>query len=150
MVGFVIIIIIVSVILLVLLGFLLRTPSTSAVQSYEVENFIIASLQYTSSCENEVGFLSVQDLIVDCQEGSVCLDGKSSCVVLNDTLKGEIKSGWNVNNQSAVKGYKLGVMIGEQAIFLLQEGNETRNYKGAFQDFAKRGNSYTVSLNVYS
>lgn len=150
MVGFVIIVIIVSVVLLVLLGFLLNTPNKGAVENYQVDSFIQASLQYTSSCENEVEFISVQNLIVSCEQGNTCLDGQNSCDVLNDTLKNLVERAWNVNNQSAVKGYKLGVMTGNTGIFMLQEGNETRNYKGGLQDFAKSGEEYEVSLNVYS
>jgi hypothetical protein len=150
MVGFIIIVIIISVVLLVLLGFLLRSPNKGVVENYEVESFIQSALQYTSSCETEIEFLSVQNLIVSCEEGSTCLDGKNSCDVLNDTLKNLVKTAWNVNNQSAVKGYKLGVMTEETGILALQEGNETRNYKGGLQDFAKGGNNYEVSLNVYS
>lgn len=149
MVGFVIIIIIVAVILLILLGFLLRSPGTEAVKSYEIENFIQASLQYTSSCENQVEFLSVEDLIVACEEGEVCLDESNSCDVLNESLKGIIENAWNVKEGSAVKGYKLSVKVDEQEKWILKEGNETRNYKGAFQDFAKGSSNYEVSLNVY-
>jgi hypothetical protein len=150
MVGFIVIVIIVSVILLVLLGFMLRSKDSGTVENYLVESFIQSALQYTSSCENELEFLSVQDLIVSCERESVCLNGENSCYVLNDTLNNLVKSAWNVNNESAVKGYNLGVMAGERGIFMLQEGNETRNYKGGMQDFAKSGDNYEVSLSVYS
>jgi len=149
MVGFVVIIVIVSVVLLILLGFLLRSPGSEAVKSYEVESFIQASLQYTSSCENQIEFLSIEDLIVACEEGEVCLDERNSCDVLNESLRGIIENAWNVKEGSAVKGYKFSVRVEEQEKLILKEGNETRNYKGAFQDFAKGGSSYEVSLDVY-
>jgi hypothetical protein len=150
MVGFVIIVIIVSVVLLVLLSFLLKGTNKGVVQDYEVESFIQSALQYTSSCENQIEFLPVQNLIVSCENKEICLDGTNSCDVLNDTLGNLIKNAWNVNNQSAVKGYKLGVMTGNTGIFMIQEGNETRTYKAGFQDFSVSGEDYTVSLNVYS
>ena len=149
MVGFVVIVVIVSVVLLVLLGFLLRSPDKSAVESYEVESFIQASLQYTSECENQIEFLSIQDLIVACERGEKCLDERDSCEILNESLKGIIGKTWNVGEGSAVKGYKFTIRIEEEEKWVLKEGNETGNYKGAFQDFAKRGNSYEVSLDVY-
>jgi hypothetical protein len=129
---------------------MLKTPDKNAVENYEVESFIQSVLQYTSSCETEIEFLSMQNLIVSCEGGRMCLDGRNSCDVLNDTLKDFVKRAWNVNNQSAVKGYKLGIMAGEKGIVMLKEGNETRNYKGGLQDFAKSGSNYEVSLNVYS
>jgi len=149
MVGFVIIIVIVAVILLVLLGFMLRNNKSEAVESYEVESFIQASLQYTSDCGNQVEFLSIEDLIVSCEEKEMCLDERDSCEVLNETLKGMIEKAWNVNKESAVKGYQFKVMLDEEEKFSLKKGNETGNYKGAFQDFAKGHDTYQVSLDVY-
>ena len=149
MVGFVVIVIIVSVILLILLGFMLRKPSSEAVKNYEVESFIQASLQYTTVCENQIEFLSIQDLIVSCEEGETCLDERNSCEVLNETLKGIIENAWNVKEGSAIKGYKLKVMVDGEEKFTIEKGNETRNYKGAFQDFSKGSSNYEVSLDVY-
>jgi hypothetical protein len=149
MVGFIVIVIIVSVVLLVLLGFMLRAPNKAS-EDYKIESFIESALQYTSSCETDIDFLSVQNLIVSCERESACLNGENSCDVLNETLNNLVKSAWNVNNQSAVKGYKLGIMAGERGVLMLQEGNETRNYKGGMQDFAKSGDSFEISLNVYS
>ena len=149
-VGFVVIVIIVSVILLILLWLMLRTPNTSSVENYEVESFIQASLQYTSNCESDVGFLDVQDLIVACEQKDNCLDERDSCLALNETLRDLIKTGWNVGTQSPIKGYQFSVMSGKQGIFLLQDGNITRDYKGALQNFARGSESYDVTLNVYS
>lgn len=148
-VGFVLIVVIVAVALLILLWFLLRAPGASAVESYQVESFIQASLQYTSSCENDVEFLPLDDLIVSCEHGNSCLDGTDSCEVLNNTLKDIMKSGWNVNNESAVKGYRISIMADGQESLVLSLGNATANYKGAFQDFAKSGENYEVSMKVY-
>jgi hypothetical protein len=149
MVGFIVIIVLVSVILLVLLGFLLRKPGSEMVESYEVESFIQSALQYTSDCETQTEFLSLQDLMAACEKGEICLNGIDSCEVLNITLKNMIESAWNINEKSAVKGYKLSIMIEEEEKLLIKEGNETKNYKGAFQDFVKEGNDYEISLNVY-
>jgi hypothetical protein len=149
MVGFVVIIVLISVILLVLLSFMLRSPQIEAVNNYEVESFIQASLQYTSDCENQIEFLSVENLIVYCEEGETCLDGRDTCEVLNETLKGAIENSWNVKEGSAVKGYKLKIMLNKKEKLALSEGNETKSYKAAFQDFAKGSDDYELSLNVY-
>ncbi len=150
MVGFVVIVVIISVVLLVLLGFLLRSSNKSTVESYEVENFIQAALQYTTNCENQLEFLSLQNLIVACENTEKCLNEENSCEILNETLKGIIKTGWNVNEQSPIKGYKLNIRVEGEERLSLKEGNETKNYKGAFEDFAKEGKNYEISLNIYS
>ena len=150
MVGFVVIVIMVSVGLLILLGFLInQNPNKNAVESYQVESFIQSALQYTTSCENGLGFLEVQDLVIACNQKETCLDGTNSCDLLNNTLRGLIESGWDVSSQSATKGYKLGVLVNEQENLVIKEGNETTQYKGAFQDFSRSGEDYEVSLNVY-
>ncbi len=149
MVGFVIIVVIVGVILLVLLGFLLRGSNRESVESFEIENFIQATLQYTTECSSQIDFLSVQNLIVACNRKEQCLDGKDSCDVLNSTLIDLMKSSWKVGEQSAIKGYSMEIVTEQQGILKIEGGNQTDSYKGSFQDFAKSGDNYEISLNVY-
>lgn len=150
MVGFVIIVIIVFVILLVLLVFMLKKPNEESLKNYEVENFLQAALQYTSSCGTYIDYLAVQDLIVSCEQEDICINGENSCDILNDTLKGLVENAWSVGNQTPVKGYKLKVMAEDREIFSLQKGNETRSYKGGMADFPYRGERYELTLSVYS
>ena len=149
-VGFAMIIIIVAVILLIVLSFLLSMGSNKeAVQNYEIESFISASLQYTSECEDQIEYLSLQKLISACEERRNCLDGKDSCEFLNETIIKIMEKGWNVGDQSSIKGYVLRIVVDEQEKLLFKEGNETNNYRGGWQDFAKSGRDYQVYLNVY-
>jgi len=148
-VGFVVIVAIVSVALLILLGFWLRSSNEEALESYEVENFIQSALQYTTDCEDYMEFLSVQELIIACEEERICLNDRDSCELLEDTLTNLIEKGWIINEQSVIKGYQFKIMVEEQEKLFLQEGNETGNYKGSFQDFAKQGVNYEVSFNIY-
>jgi hypothetical protein len=150
MVGFAVILIIVAVILLVLISFMVKKTDSVAVENYEVESFIQSTLQYTSNCENYLGFQSIQELIISCEAEENCLDEQFSCDVLNSTLKDLIMKSWNVGEESAIKGYKFKVLVGEEEKFILNGGNETINYKGGFQDFARRSKDYEVSLNIYT
>lgn len=150
-VGFAVILIIVAVILLILLSFLLGGGSDKeAVQNYEVGSFISASLQYTTECEDQIEYLSLQKLISACEDGRNCLDGKDSCEALNETMRYIMDKSWDVGSQSSIKGYLLRITVNGQEKLLFKEGNETNNYKGALQDFSKSGKDYEVSLNVYS
>jgi hypothetical protein len=150
MIGFGVIVVIVSIGLLILLSFLIRSPSKGTTENYQVESFIQSALQYTSECENQIEFLPVQNLIIACDNGEKCLDGSDSCEVLNSTITNLINSGWNVGNQSVVKGYNLKITSNGQDKLTIKEGNQTSNSKGGFQDFARSGNSYEISLNVYN
>jgi len=149
-IGFVVIIVIVAIAMVVLLWFLINSPSENTVEDFEVESFIQTALQYTTDCEDFVEFLSVQDLIISCEENDKCLDERSSCVVLNEILTNIIENSWKVGEESAVKGYKMKIFVDDLEKITMEKGNvTTANYKGAFQDFARAGTDYKVSLNIY-
>ncbi|MCK5043520.1 hypothetical protein KAR52_00780 [Candidatus Pacearchaeota archaeon] len=131
MVGFGMIIIIVAVILLVFLGFALRKPQKEVTEDYEVSSFVQAFLQYTTDCRDNLEYLSVQKLILDCEHGEKCLDGRDTCEVLDFTLKEIVEESWDVGKDRPVKGYTLKIMIGGEEILFLEEGNITNNYKGS-------------------
>lgn len=148
-VGFVVIIVIVAVIMLVLLWFMLSNPSEATIENFEIESFIQAALQHTTDCESQIEFLSVQELAIACENTEKCFDERDSCSVLNETLVKIIESAWSVSEQSAIMGYKLDIFVNDAGKLQIKKGNETTNYKGAFQDFARSGTDYKISLNVY-
>ena len=124
--GFALIMIIVAVILLILLGFSLRNTQKHTIESYEIRNFIQASLQYTSDCRdnNDLEYLSIQDLISDCDKRFNCLDERDTCKVLNSTLTGILKESWKVEGDRPVKGYELNITLdGTEIIPTLEKGN---------------------------
>ena len=149
MVGFVMIIIIVAVILLIFLGFALRSPQKEIVESYEIESFIQVFLQYTTDCRDNLEFLSVKKLIFDCNNGGTCLDGRDTCEVLDSTLTDIIKESWKVEGDRPVKGYELNITSNEEEMLFIGEGNVTNNYKGAVQDFSRSGSLIEISFRAY-
>ena len=152
MVGFALIIIIVAVILLVFIGFSLRNPQKENIESYEIESFIQAFLQYTTNCRdlNNLEYLSVQDLIFDCSNNEKCLDERDTCEVLDSTLTGIVEESWKVDGDRPVKGYELNITRnGIEVIPSLNKGDITKNYKGSTQDFVKGGNSIEIFFIAY-
>lgn|SRR3989338_3788877 len=154
MVGFALIIIIVAVILLFLLSFSLKRPEKENVESYEVDSFIQATLQYTAECGTPGGkVFSVQELIFLCDDEKPCfeaapersLDEIKSCDVLNETLSKILKESWKTGEEKSIKGYELKIASNSREILFIKEGNITGNYKGALQDLP----GANVSLNVY-
>jgi len=131
--GFALIMIIVSVILLVFLSISLKKPQKESVESYEVENYLQSVLQFTTDCSDGKGFFSVQDLIFECKEINACLDGREVCVVLNSTLKDIDRESWVVGNDTPVKGYEMAVLSEGNPLVYFQEGNSTGNSKGSIQ-----------------
>ena len=148
MVGFVLIIIIVSVILLIFLSSSLRNSNKVEIKSYEVESFIQSVLQTTSNCEDAGGFLSVQKLIFSCDDDENCLNEKTACETLDFILKKTSEESWAVEEDTPIKGYEL-IVISEDMNISIEEGNITKNYRGASQAFARRGKDYDVSFKLY-
>ncbi len=148
-VGFALIIIIVAVILLVFLGLSLNTPQKEIVESYEVDSFIQAFLQYTTDCRDNLEYLSIQKLIFNCYDDEMCLDERDACNALNSTLIGIVEESWKVEGDRPVKGYELKIIIDEEEMLLVEKGNITQNYKGSMQDFSKSGKDCEIYFKAY-
>ena len=135
MIGFALIVILVAVILLVFLGFSMRAPQKETVESYEIESFIQASLQYTTTCVEgyEPKYYSIRKLITACENNENCLDESSTCDVLKSTFKEIIEESWHIGENLPVKGYELKILSDNNEILLIQKGNITKNSKGSAQ-----------------
>jgi len=157
MIGFALIIIIVAVILLVFLGFMLNNSDRSSVESYEVNSFLGAVMQYTTDCEDYVrGPRLVRDLVFDCYFEKECVDGRKSCDVLNQTLSEIIENDpkWQVGESSPVNGYVLNILFGEEGesqLMVLSKGILDGTKKSGAQSFSKSsGEEYTIFFETYS
>lgn len=103
MVGFALIIIVVAIILVIFIGFSLKTQEKEAVESYEVDSFIQSFLQYTTNCTDNLQALPMQRIIFYCERGEKCLDGRDTCDVLNSEMKNILSQSWKTGNERPVK-----------------------------------------------
>lgn len=151
MIGFALIIIIVAVIMLVFLNLSLKSPEKQAVESYEVNSFIQAFLQYDTDCEEtyETNYLSVQELIFSCNDEEKCLDERDTCEVLESTLQEIADESWKIGINYPVQGYQMNITVDREELISFQEGNITQNYKGFSQDFTKRGSRIDILFTAY-
>lgn len=149
MVGFALIIVVVAVILLIFLGFSLRSPGKDTIESYEVESFIQSFLQYTTDCEDNFGVLTIQDLIFECNDAGRCVDERNTCEVLEATMEGITEESWLIGEDRPVRGYSLNMTSSSKNILSLQEGNQTGNSKGSSQVFSRRGDSFNIAFTAY-
>ncbi len=149
MVGFALIIILVSVILLVFLAFSLNKPKTET-ESYEVNSFLQSTLQYTSDCKDNLEYFSVQDLVFECELKNKCSNGEESCKILNETLTDILKESWPTGEDRPDKGYELIIDTGEESILKIQEGNLTKSCRGSSQDFSKSKKDFKINFRACS
>ena len=150
MIGFALILILVAIIVLVFIGFSIRSPQKESVESYEVESFLQSMLQYTTECENNIERLSVQKLVFACNAKEKCLDEKNSCEVLKLELEEMLKESWPIGEERPVKGYELIIMAeGNESILDIREGDITANSKGSSQDFFRSQTLIEVLFEAY-
>ena len=137
MVGFALIIIIVAVILLVFLAVSLNKSKEEVLGTNEVSSFVQSTLSYTTSCaEYSDEYYSIQKLITECVNyENNCLDGRTTCDVLNSTLEDILKESWPVGENTPVIGYEFFITVNDEVLIFFEEGNKTLNNKGSPQAF---------------
>lgn len=149
MVGFALIIIMVAIILVVFLTISLK-KSNNVEESYEIGSFLESMLDYTTNCSmsTNVNYISVDRLIYECSELSVCKNGLSSCQVLNETLSEMIPIAWPVGETSQFKAYEFLIFSGIQPepMVNLTSGQLTNASRGASQYLTK---NTSIFLTVY-
>ena len=150
MVGFALIIIIVSVIILAFLGFFLSKSGSQSIQSYEAQSFIQSMLQTSTQCQDYYGYVSVQDLILMCSSDSQCTNSMDSCNVLNSTLSGILDQSWPVGQGTPIKGYNLNISASNGFSLNLNKGNVSLKSEGSYQDLSESGVSIQVQFIDYS
>jgi len=130
--GFVLIIIIVSIVGLIFLGFLVGRGEPIKQESVQVSNLLASSMYYTSDCAvNYVpNYKSGQDLIKSCWSTDFCLDERSACSALNSTMKEIIGESLDVSPDKPNKAYELNIYyksldeaVADQSILILEEGD---------------------------
>ena len=105
MVGFVLIVVLVTIIALVFLAISIRKPQES-VESSEISSFAQVMMKYSTSCYSSVERMyDIKDLIKACSNREKCLDGNESCAVLNNTLGEILKESFNIGQENPVKAY---------------------------------------------
>lgn len=131
MVGFVLIVVLVTIIALVFLAISIR-KSPEKLPSAEIESFIQSAMKYSSDCYSSAERrLDLKDLIKACSNKEKCMDDRETCIVLNETLTGMLRESWKPGI-SSVKSYKLEIYEGKlnRTIIKLEEGICTGNIAG--------------------
>ncbi|MBI2047378.1 hypothetical protein HYT26_04435 [Candidatus Pacearchaeota archaeon] len=111
MVGFILIVVLVSVIALVFLGISIIRQPKQEYKSNEVSNFLGSFLQYTTTCESRYLPLSMADVIKECAENEAnkCNNGELACSVMNQTTEEILSAAWPSGNASYLKGYEFDI-----------------------------------------
>ncbi len=133
MVGFVLIVVLVTIIALVFFAISIRKSPAKLVSS-EIESFLEAAGRYSTECYSDMERrLDIKELIVSCYNSELCLNGDSSCSVLNETIAEILKESWKIGGDRPVKAYSFMVYdSANNTIISLKEGICAGLRKGSF------------------
>lgn len=110
MVGFVLIVVIITIISLVFLGFSLRQKPEPE-SNVQVDNLLSAILAYTTDCALYVPqYETVRDLIKSCYYEERCANGKDACKELKDVTYNLLDAAkGDLGKERPVKAYEINV-----------------------------------------
>lgn len=119
--GFVLIVLIVSIIGVIFLAFMFRGNDTGEQTSVEVSHLLGASMYVTSDCAiNYIPqYREMQELIKECYKDKTldnrnCLDGRNVCKVLEQELKEVIEKGLEISEDAPNKAYSLNIYFSQR------------------------------------
>lgn len=107
-VGFVLVVVIVAIIFLVFLGIAVRqSEPVTQKESGDVSRFLESMMEYTTDCAivSEYSYLSLGELVKECNSGTTCLYGGKSCDALKRTIQGAVEANWRIGPDRPIKGY---------------------------------------------
>jgi len=131
-VGFVLIVVLVTIIALVFLAINIR-KAPEKLASSEVEGFIQSAMKYSTDCFSSAERrYNLKDLIKACYNSEKCLDGRECCRVLNETLSSMLRESWKPGADRPVKAYTINIYESKlnRTIIKLEEGIYSGNRAG--------------------
>lgn len=110
-VGFVVIVLVVTIAGLVFLSLSFGRSETSQKNSIEISNFLSAFSYHTTDCYIDFSprYLDLQSLIKACYKNERCIDGRMACEAVKTIIPELIKNSFNIRENSPNKAYKLNI-----------------------------------------
>lgn len=122
--GFVVVVLLISVIFVVFLGFSLnKKPIVQEKESREIAQFLESIRQTTSECSLSGDVpVNFKELTGACYDGIGCSDGKKACEVLDEMSSSLLEESYNVGLEAQIKGYLFSIDF-EQKLFEEKKDN---------------------------
>lgn len=107
-VGFVVVVILIAIVALIFLSFSLRRDPVTR-ESLTLSQFLEAAGEYSTTCTlfARGGPARLDELYQACAEEQPCLDGTSSCAVINATMPSLITKAFPMGSQEPFKAYTM-------------------------------------------
>ncbi len=163
LVGFVLVVVIVSVAGLIIMGLFFRIESEKqAAKSADIAQFLNSAFLVTTKCHLSSPLFpaNIGELAAACSsdKNERCLDGTNACSVLNISMQEIIKSSWAAGADSVIKGYEFqSIMTSNRTtsltstpVLLIREGACAKDYRVGehLQPGARRGTTLVTTLKL--
>lgn len=150
MIGFVMIIILVSVISVILLGIAIRRDPQIR-EDARINSFLYSMMGVTSDCQTSPEFvLDYRSLLEKCYEGGgTCLDDREICDVL-DEVSQELLEVYFRGRREELEGYAYEIYLEDEEIYSFDKGNLSGSIRGGAASIPYRGGNIYLELEVYS
>ncbi len=145
-VGFVTIVLIVSVVALVFLGISFR-KTTPVESSTKVENFIASMMGVTTDCsvKKTPQYLDYSELTKACYKGTKCYDGRKACEALKNITEEIMDSTFRITNESSTNYYSIKSYYLENASLEETEGLMIQTVEKGNCTGTRSGNTQSMS-----
>ena len=156
-IGFAVIIVIVSIIGLIFLSFSIGRGDETKKTSAEISDFLQSSMYHTTNCATGYipNYKSIQDLIKSCYRNENCINlDKMACAALKEDFSKIVEYSFNVSEDHPNKAYKLNIYYedleieGKEYIMNFTEGkfNNCSREAGASQEIFMDNGNLNVEL----
>ncbi|MEI6849721.1 MAG: hypothetical protein WCK29_01655 [archaeon] len=159
-VGFVAIVLLVTIIGVIFLGLMIKNDTPVAKESKDVTRLLDSAMQYTSNCAIDYlpNYASLQDLIQKCyeQNSNVCQSKEKVCSALNRTLlgilDGNIKTGVENKNKGYVFktefSYNISAGNGTEILKVMKGNCSTDSFIQGYSSFQGQKGEYISTLKL--
>ncbi|MDA3836258.1 MAG: hypothetical protein PF542_01410 [Nanoarchaeota archaeon] len=141
MIGFALIIIIVAVLIVVFISLSMNENEDESLNSFELESFVQATLEYTTNCTARGDYIPLRKVIFRCIENQTCSSGEDPCIILENDIQAIVENSWQACPECRIRGYEFNITQAKEGspipddIYHLAAGNVTIFSKTAVQNF---------------
>jgi len=105
-VGFAVVVVLVSVIFVIILGFSMNKPTTQDKQSTDVRQFLESIREVTTDCSLSGSIpANLKELMGACYSRTYCSSGAKACDELNNTMKDILEASYSPSEEAHIKAY---------------------------------------------
>jgi hypothetical protein len=133
--GFVVIVVLVSVLFVVFLGLNLNKPQNTNKESKELVSYLDSLKEFTTNCTlDNRNYANIGEILGYCYKKKSCAQKEDSCSVLNNTLKEIFKATMPFGKDYNLKGYRFKAIYSSktpklnETLLSISAGNCSSNY----------------------